>query len=88
MNFVVTQSLKRNDVSEEMMKPHVNYLKELLDRGKLVVTGPFTDDRRGGMFVLEVNDQAEMKEIVNNDPAFKSGYVESEVRPYKIVFER
>jgi uncharacterized protein YciI len=67
-----------------MMQPHVNYLLDLFEKGKLVITGPFTDKAAGGMFVLEVESEAEMNEIVNNDPAILDGLARSEVRPYKM----
>jgi uncharacterized protein YciI len=88
MNYVVIHHFLRQDINEEMMKPHVDYLKQLFDNGKLVITGPFTDKNRGGMFILEVENEAELHQIVNNDPAIIKSYARSEVRPYKIVFER
>jgi len=70
-------------ITIEMMHPHIKYLISLFERGKLVMTGPFTDKNGGGMFVLEVDSEEEMKEIVNNDPAIIEGLARSEVRPYK-----
>jgi len=73
-------------VTAEMMQPHVEYLKELYTRGKLIITGPFLDEKRGGMFVIDVESEEELMDIVNNDPAIKNGFAKSEIRPYKIVF--
>jgi len=88
MNYVVTHHFIKDGITEEMMKPHVEYLKKLLDDGKLVITGPFIDEKRGGMFILDVADKEELDDIVNNDPAIVSGLAKSEVRPYKIVFQK
>lgn len=88
MNFVVIQHFIKKDITEEMMKPHVEYLKELLDRGKLVITGPFLDEKQDGMYILDVENEEELHEIVNNDPAIINGLSESLIRPYKIVFQR
>lgn len=88
MNYVVMHNFIKENITEEMMQPHLKYLKNLLDQGKLVITGPFIDEKRGGMFILEVESKEELYEIVNNDPAIISGLAKSEVRPYKIVFQR
>ena len=88
MNYVVIHHFTREDITEEMMKPHVAYLKNLFDQGKLVITGPFLDNKRGGMFIIEVENEDELWRIVKNDPAILNGYSTSEVRPYKIIFER
>jgi len=88
MNYVVTHHFIKDGITEDMIKPHVNYLKELFDKNKLVITGPFIDEKRGGMFILDVTDEKELDEIVNNDPAITSGLARSEVRPYKIVFQK
>lgn len=88
MNFVVTHYFIKDNVTEAMMSTHIAYLKELLDKGILIITGPFTDKKRGGMFIVEVNDEKELNQIVNNDPAILSGLARYEARPYKIVFKR
>jgi uncharacterized protein YciI len=46
------------------------------------------DKKKGGMFIVEVENEEELKNIVENDPAIKSGFSSSEERPYKIVFKR
>ncbi|HSH51617.1 MAG TPA: YciI family protein [Bacteroidales bacterium] len=86
MNYVVIHHMLRKDVTEDMMQPHVEYLKELFNKGKLIITGPFLDEKRGGMFVIDVESEEELMDIVHNDPAIKHGISKSEVRPYKIVF--
>jgi len=86
MNYVVIHHMLRKDVTEEMIQPHVEYLKELFTREKLIITGPFLDEKRGGMFVIDVESEEELMDIVNNDPAIKNGFAKSEIRPYKIVF--
>jgi uncharacterized protein YciI len=88
MYYVVTHRFIKEQVAEREMIPHVEYLKQLYNNGKLVITGPFLDEQRGGMFILEVEDEQELKEIVENDPAVKSGISTSEVRPYKIVLKK
>lgn len=88
MYYVVIHHFIQENITEDMMKPHVEYLRGLVESGKLVITGPFMDDRRGGMFIVEVENEDELGAIVDKDPAIISGLSESEVRPYKIVFQR
>ena len=88
MIYVVIHHFIREDITDDMMSPHVEYLRELLNKGKLVITGPFLDEKRGGMFILDVANEAELYDIVNNDPAITGGFSKSEIRPYKIVFQR
>ena len=88
MNFVVIHHFLKENITEEMMKPHVEFLRELFEKGKLIITGPFLDEKRGGMFILEVESEKELKDIIDNDPAIRSGLSNSEVRPYRIVFHK
>ena len=84
MNYVVTYYFLKEGITKEMMQAHVKYLIGLFEKGKLIMTGPFTDEAAGGMFVLEVESEEEMNKIVNNDPAIMDGFARSEVRPYKM----
>lgn len=85
MNYVVTHYFLKEGITMDMMQAHIKYLLGLFEKGKLVMTGPFTDKEAGGMFVLEVESEEEMNEIVNNDPAILDGFARSEVRPYKML---
>ena len=88
MQYVVIHHFIKKGITEEMMGPHVEYLRDLFTEGKLVITGPFLDKKRGGMYIIDVENENELNEIVNNDPAIVSGLSKSEVRPYKILFHR
>ena len=88
MYYVITHHFVRDNITEKDMIPHVEYLKQLLDNGKLLITGPFLDKKKGGMFIVEVENEEELKKIVENDPAISGGFSISEERPYKIVFKR
>ena len=66
--FVVI--LKFTDDRERLLanRPvHREYLRSMLEQGKLVETGPFADDS-GGMVVYEAEDRAAVEEILANDP--------------------
>lgn len=88
MHYFVILHATKGGLNEEVRGSHVEYLRNLLEEGKLIITGSFLDERRGGMFVLDVEDEKELSEIVNNDPAILSGLAKSKFRPYKILFYR
>jgi uncharacterized protein YciI len=88
MNYVVIHHFIKENITQEMMIPHVEYLRGLFNSGKLLITGPFLDEKRGGMFVLDVAGEEELNAIVANDPAIVNGLSRSEVRPYQIVFRK
>lgn len=88
MHYVVTHHFIKENVSIKMMEPHLEYLKNLFQQNKLVITGPFTDSAGGGMFIIEVESEDELNHIVNNDPAIRDGIAKSEVRPYSIFLQR
>lgn len=66
-------------LNEEIIKSHVEYLKELKGKGKLVLCGPFTD-YPGGMVVLRAGDLAEATSIAQADPFIASGCKSFEIR--------
>lgn len=68
----------------EIVKKHVQYLKELDDSGKLLLCGPFTD-YAGGMVVLECKDIEEARAFAESDPFIKEGYKTFELRTLSIA---
>lgn len=46
---------------------HREYLKSLLDSGKLVMSGPWADDS-GAMLMYEAADEAEVQALLAADP--------------------
>ena len=53
---------------------HREYLRGLLEAGKLHESGPFTDDS-GSIIVYNANDLAEVQEILSNDPFAQQGII-------------
>ena len=80
MNYVVIQHFLKEDETADMMKPHnIKYIQKQINEGKIVLTGPFIDEKRGGMFVLDVESEVELNEITNNDPAVVAGILHNEI---------
>lgn len=54
---------------DEHRPAHLAYLRERLDQGELLLSGPWgADEAPGGLLIYRVADRARIDEIVNNDP--------------------
>jgi uncharacterized protein YciI len=64
---------------------HLENLKPLLERGKMILGGPFTDGS-GSLMVVDMDSEAEALEFACNDPYTKQGVFERvEVKPFRKV---
>ena len=64
---------------------HLENLRPLIDRGKLIIGGPFTDGS-GSLMIVDMESEAEAREFAQNDPYTKQGVFERvEVRPFRKV---
>jgi uncharacterized protein len=65
---------------------HREYLTGLQQQGKLVISGPFSDDR-GGLLVYEADTPADVEKLIADDPFAAQGVFTSwEIRPWNVVF--
>lgn len=65
---------------------HREYLTGLEKRNKLVISGPFSDDK-GGLLIYEADSAEEVEKMVSEDPfAIHGVFVSWEIRPWKVVF--
>lgn len=86
MYYVVNQSVVKTDIKPEQMKPHVDYVHELIDSGIVVASGPFSDEKGGGMIVFNSDTEQEVKALVEKDPAVISGFLRNDIRPYRLYY--
>jgi uncharacterized protein YciI len=64
---------------------HLENLKPLIDQGRLIIGGPFTDGS-GSLMIVEMENEAEAVEFIRNDPYVKHGVFERfEVKPFRKV---
>lgn len=64
---------------------HREYLKGLLDSGRLAISGPFTDDK-GGLLVYEADSAEEAEKLIQADPFTQAGvFLSWTIRPWKVV---
>lgn len=73
---------------QEIRPSHREYLKSLLDSGKLLQAGPFGDDS-GAIIVYEAADLPEAQEMLTNDPFAQNGIiVEASINEWNLVMKR
>lgn len=71
------------DEEAEIMGVHFNYLREQMEKGKLILAGPETSGKFG-ICILNALSEDEAREIMMNDPAVKSGIVKPELFPFRV----
>jgi uncharacterized protein YciI len=73
----------------QAMGAHFAYLKKLLADGKLIVAGPSVNGPKTfGIILVEVENEAEAKAILEGDPAYKAGVQKGEVLPFRMALLR
>lgn len=62
---------------------HVKYALSLIDSGKAVIAGPFTDGGDiAGIYIFRAKDAAEAKSLIDADPLVAAGLVIPEMHPW------
>jgi hypothetical protein len=73
--FAVTLTFTDNAERREQVRPtHRDYLRSLVEAGKLEQSGPYTDDS-GALLIYDAADVAEVQELLANDPYTPNGIV-------------
>lgn len=73
-------------INKELIEGHVEHLKELNGKGKLVLCGPFAD-YPGGMVIFSADDLEEATRIAQSDPFIASGCKSFELRTVELANE-
>jgi uncharacterized protein YciI len=76
-----------NEEEAKIMSTHFEYLKTLLESRALVLAGPETSGKFG-LVIFEASSEDEANDLMNSDPAVKSGIVTAELFPYRISLLR
>lgn len=65
---------------------HRQYLNSVFEQGKIVMSGPFSDDR-GALMVYEAASPEEVEAIISQDPFAQNGvFLSWELRPWNVIF--
>lgn len=72
-----------NAETKRLHDEHINYVMSLLDSGKAVIAGPFTDGGEIlGVFIFRAKSTAEAKAWVEADPTLAAGLTVAEMHPW------
>ena len=84
--IVFLSTIEGVKASEEIIRKHVYFLRELDKQGKLVMCGPFSDGK-GGMLILKADSLEEAKTIAVKDPFVQAGVRCFDVRGWELSCE-
>ncbi|MGC5324996.1 YciI family protein [Brevibacillus sp. SYSU BS000544] len=73
-------------LNEQLIREHVAYLRDLDQKGQLVLCGPFSN-YRGGMVIISASSLEEATEIAERDPFVSSGAESYELRVWSLSCE-
>ena len=72
-----------NAETKRLHQDHINYVSSLLDSGKVIIAGPFTDSAEvAGVYIFRAQSADEAKALVEADPIVKAGVYVAEMHPW------
>ena len=77
---------REKDYTIEIIKKHVEHLKQLEKNDQLVLCGPFKD-YPGGMVIIIAESYAEAKSIAESDPLITEEFITYELRTWELSNE-
>lgn len=64
---------------------HLAYVGPVAENGKMVIGGPFTDGS-GSLIIVDMENEAAVREFSSNDPYVREGVFERvEIKPFRKV---
>jgi len=87
MLFVIIGHDSPNGVAlrPKIRPAHLENLRPLVERGQVIIAGPFTDGS-GSLIMIDMESEAAALEFAYNDPYTKEGVFERvEVKPFRKV---
>lgn len=72
---------------DEHRPRHVDYLRSLFERDRLVISGPLTDGAPGALLVIDAEDAAGVAALLDLDPFWDLGLIaDRQIRRWKPFF--
>lgn len=66
-----------------LLSGHMDFINRVAKEGKLVLAGPFGDDKDvRGIYIFDLRTVEEAQKMVEADPSIKAGLFEVELRPW------
>jgi uncharacterized protein YciI len=87
MRFLIVIEYSDMEARERTVDAHRSYIAAARAEGIVVESGPFLDGA-GGMYVLDVRDEAEAKSFVDDDPYRKFGHLRFTIRAFQSAFTK
>ena len=73
----------------QAMTAHFGYLKKLTAEGKVLIAGPsINGPKTFGLIIVEVENEAEARAIMEGDPSVKGGVQKGELLPFRLALMR
>jgi len=73
--MIIERGKSYNKINKEMVVKHVEHIKNLDDKGKLVLCGPLKGcPGIAGIIIFKAQSQKEAKEICKSEPFVAEGY--------------
>jgi uncharacterized protein YciI len=71
----------------ERISQHFDYLKALVDKGIVILAGRTlnTDPSSFGIVIFNAATEVAARQLMNDDPAVKSGVMRAELYPYRVA---
>ena len=86
--YVALLEFSADEALRERTRPtHREYLRALLDEGKLAMSGPWADDS-GAMLIYQAQDQGEAERFLDDDPYRSAGVIAaSRIHEWRVVLQ-
>ncbi len=86
MKFAAIIEYTRDKAKVQEVRPvHRQYLTNLLQTGRLVAAGPFTDDS-GALIIYEAESRDAAENLLRGDPFYQNGiFQQFQLRPWNSV---
>lgn len=75
---IMLETVEGNEMSNELIKDHIDHLRRLDETGQLILCGPFTD-YPAGMVIVSAENKEQAEEIAKADP-----FVKKNAKTYKV----
>ncbi|UFJ40021.1 YciI family protein [Brevibacillus humidisoli] len=81
MLYVAMLTIVDHEVNAQVRPAHLEYINQLFLQNKVVMAGPFTD-QRGGMVIYRADSLEEARELAEADPVVLKGARTLELREW------
>ncbi len=76
------------EAEQAAFQGHANYLRDLTEKGVVIVAGPVTDDLALGIVIFEAPDEAAARDIMIGDPGVAGGVFSAQLHPMRLSLVR